>query len=260
MACRNWCDEMDRRAAADGARLPSESRMRTLPDGDSADTNTARRSSPPSCLEDVVLQGDMANRVDELVREYTGTTVRGFVEPGRVREGHMSADARLAAGGDAVRQGTLPGFCMDRIYAMLHFLWVALRDVRRAVAADVPKTVTETTMFVKRLTPRAKYEMERLAKACNGGRDQIEGSMCLSQHVCAFCGAALQHLLHGPMPQTEAQRQRPRDQPRWQVQWEWAKDLLNADDEDEVVTEVVQAMRRFQAKYDEARVHHRRSS
>ena len=246
-------DEMDRRAAADGARLPSESRMRTLPDGDSADTNTARGSSPPSCLEDVVLQDDMANRVDELVREYTGTTVRGFVEPGGVREGHMSADARLAAGGDAVRQGTLPGFCMDQIYAMLHFLWVALRDVRGAAAADAPSHVTESGIFVHRLTPRAKYEMERLAKACNGGRDQIEGSMCLSQHVRAFCGAALQHLLHGPMPRTK-------DQPKWQVQWEWAKDLLNADDEDEVVTEVVQAMRRFQAKYDEARVHHRRSS
>ena len=77
--------------------------------------------------------------------------------------------------------------------------------------------------------------------------------MCLSQHVCAFCGAALQHLLHGPMPRTK-------DQPKWQVQWEWAKDLLNADDEDEVVTEVVQAMQRFQAEYDEARVHRRPSS
>ena len=44
------------------------------------------------------------------------------------REGHTSADARRAAGGDVLRQGMLPGFCMDQIYAMLHFLWVALRD------------------------------------------------------------------------------------------------------------------------------------
>jgi hypothetical protein len=227
--------------------------MRTLRDGDPADANTASWSNPPGFSEHVVLQPDMAERVDELVREYAGTTVRRARSwEGGGCEGHMSADARLAAGGDAVRQGTLPGFCMDQIYAMLHFLWVALRDVRRAAAADAPSHVTESGIFVHRLTPRAKYEMVRLAKACNGGRDQIEGSMCLSQHVCAFCGAALQHLLHGPMPRTK-------DQPKWQVQWEWAKDSLSAGEEVEVVTEVVQAMRRFQAKYDEARVHRRGS-
>ena len=50
------------------------------------------------------------------------------------REGHTSADARRAAGGDVLRQGTLPGFYMDQIYAMLHFLWVALRDPQADVA------------------------------------------------------------------------------------------------------------------------------
>jgi hypothetical protein len=47
--------------------------------------------------------------------------------------------------------------------------------------------------------------------------------MCLSQHVRAFCGAALQHLLRDPTPRTE-------DQPKWQVQWEWARDRLTADE------------------------------
>ena len=211
-----------------------------------------------------MLRDDMAAKVQALVWEYTSTTVRGVRKPGGApirREGHVSADARLAAGGETLREGTLPGFCMDRIYAMLQFLWVALRDVRGKApseAAGCPFHVRQTDQFVKRLTPRAKHEMVTLAKACNGGRadrGQIEGSMCLSQHVRAFCGVALRHILQGPTEgrPTEGRRTGP----KWNLQWAWAKDQWKPEQEVAVVEEVVQAMQRFQAQYDEEMVRQR---